>query len=217
MVPAFAMLTVTKSVRKKIMKTSITLLTLALMGTIAIANAQERLSTDQAKRYAELTRQSPSLLKNAPLKFEADLDQPVAVAMEDLGGLVIPRVDLSEGSEADVGVEPVAIGEMWLYNLTLEQNGWGISENKLDVISLKTEEGRVKVPRCVLGVNKPDGKTPVLLVYGKSEKPLLKLPLTKIQKTSSSPLDLSATDQGKVTLSILGEYQATFSVTELFL
>lgn len=199
------------------MKTSITLLALALSGMILTTHAQERLTSSQAKQYAQLTRQSPDLLQNAFLPFEVDLEQSVALAMDDLGGLVIPRVDLSEGSESDVGVEPVGIGEMWLYNLTLEQNGWAVSESKLDVIPLDVEDGRVRVPRCLLGVSKPDGKAPVLLVYGKGEDPLLTLPLSKAQRASSNPLDLSASDDGKVTLSILGEYQATFSVTELFL
>ena len=211
------MMTATKTVNPKMMKTSKTLLTLALLGTLTIANAQERLSSSEAKHYAQLTRQNPSLLANAPLYVEADLDQSVAIAKDDLGGLLIPRIDLSEGSESDVGTEPIAIGELWLRNLTLEKNGWGISPSQLNVVALRTEDGRVRAPRCILAVSKTDDNKPVLMIYGKGEQPLLTLPLSKVRKNSSNPLDMSASDDGKVNLCINGQYQASFSVSELFL
>lgn len=216
-VPTLVMMTATKTVKPKMMKTSKTLLTLALLGTLTISNAQERLSSSEAKHYAQLTRQNPNLLANAPLYVEVDLNQSVALAKDDLGGLLIPRIDLSEGSESDVGTEPIAVGELWLYNLTLEQNGWGISQSQLNVVPLNTDEGRVKVPRCILAVSKPEGEKPVLMIYGKAEQPMLILPLSKVRKNSSNPLDMSASDDGKVNLCILGQYQASFSVSELFL
>lgn len=215
--PTFAIVTAAKPVVTKIMKTSMTLLTLALLGITTIANAQERLSSNEAKRYAQLTRQNPNLLANAPLYVEADLEKAVALAKDDFGGLLIPVERLSEGTESDVGTEPVAIGELWLYNLTLEKNGWGISQSQLNVVPVNTEEDRIKVPRCILAVSKPDGKKPVLMVYGKDQHPLLTLPLSKVQKNPSNPLDMSASDDGMVNLCILGQYQARFSVAELFL
>ncbi|MDC0325339.1 hypothetical protein OAM01_01115 [bacterium] len=192
-------------------------MSLALVGLLTIANAQERIETSKAKEYAQLTRQNPELLKTAPFHFEADLDQPVGLSNNDFGGLIIPRARLSEGTKADVGSEPVAIGEIWLYNLTLEEDGWAVSENNLDIVSINTEEGSVKIPRCVLGVKKRDGKSPVLMLFGKTQNPLVTVPLTKIQKKQSNPLDMSASENGKVTLSILGKYQATFNVAELYL
>jgi hypothetical protein len=199
------------------MKTSKILLTLTLLGTLTVANAQERLTSSEAKHYAQLTRQNPILLANAPLHVEADLEKAVAIAMDDLGGLLIPRIDLSEGSESDVGTEPIAIGELWLRNLTLEKNGWGISSSQLNVVIVNTEEGRVRAPRCILAVSKTDDNKPVLMIYGKSEQPLLTLPLSKVQKHQAKPLDMVASDDGKVDLCINGQYQASFAVAELYL
>lgn len=199
------------------MKISIMTISLALVGLLTIANAQERIEVSKAKEYAQLTRQNPELLKTAPLYFEADLDQPVGLANNDFGGLVIPRADLAEGSEADVGREPVAIGEIWLYNLTLDKDGWPVSENNLDIVTLNTNEGIAKFPRCILGVKKTGANSPVLMVFGKTQKPLLTVPLTKIHKNQSVPLDMSASEDGRVTLSISGKYQASFKVAELYL
>jgi len=139
------------------------------------------------------------------------------LSVDDLGGLLIPRIDLSEGSESDVGTEPIAIGELWLRNLTLEKNGWGISSSQLNVVMVNTEEGRVRAPRCILAVSKTDDNKPVLMIYGKSEQPLLTLPLSKVQKHQAKPLDMVASDDGKVDLCINGQYQASFSVAELYL
>ena len=216
-VPTFAIVTVAKPVFTKTMKTSITLLTLALLGITTITNAQERLSSGEANRIAQLTRQNPNLLSNAPLYVEADLEQSVALAKDDFGGLLIPIEGLSEGTESDVGTEPVAIGELWLRNLTLEKNGWGISSSQLNVVTVNTEEGRVRAPRCILAVSKTDDNKPVLMIYGKNEQPLLTLPLSKVQKNQTKPLDMSASDDGKVDLCINGQYQASFSVAELYL
>ena len=216
-VPTLALVTVTKPVALRIMKTSITLLTLALLGITATANAQERLTPSEAKHYAQLTRQNPNLLANAPLHVEADLEQAVALAKDDLGGLLIPIERLSEGTEADVGTEPVAIGELWLYNLTLEKNGWGISRSQLNVVPVNTDEGRIHAPRCILAVRKTEANKPVLMVYGKDLHPLLTLPLSKVEKNQSSPLDMSATGEGVINVCILGQYQASFTVAELFL
>lgn len=199
------------------MKKSIVLLSLAIMGTVTFTNAQERLDINQAKKYAQLTRQNPELLKIAPLQFEADLTRPVALTNEDFGGLLIPRVKLSEGSESDVGAQPVGIGELWLYNLTVEKNGWPVYEHELNVVTLDTDEGKVKVPRYILGVSNPAEGKPVLMVYGKTKKPLLTVPLTRIQSSQANPLDMTATKDGKVTVSILGQYQGHFYVSELFL
>ena len=199
------------------MKISKIKLTLALMGLLTSASAQERMDLSKAKHYAQITRQNTEQFKHAPLSFEADIEQPVALANDSFGGLLIPRARLSEGSSEDVGTEPVAIGELWLYNLTLERNGWPMREHTLDIIPLNTEEGRVRIPRCVLAVSKPSGKPPLLMVYGKSNTPLCTVNLTEREPFQEMPLDMSADESGNATVHILGKYHARFKVAELYL
>ena len=198
------------------MKISIISLSLALVGLLTTANAQERLELDKAKQYAQLTRQKPEALKSAPLQFKADLEHPVALSSEGYGGLLIPRAHLSEISEDEFGAEATAIGELWFFNLAPEQNGWAAAENKLDIVSLNTDDGVVKFPRCVLGVRTTENQSPVLMVYGKDKKPLLTVPILESSYAKANALDMTATADGEVTLS-MGKYTASFKVAELIL
>ena len=57
-----------------------------------------------------------------------------------------------------------------------------------------------------------------LLVFGKDQEPVVKVPLKTMDAKQDVPIDLSAereSDSGKVTLNILGKYTATVSVTQL--
>jgi hypothetical protein len=71
------------------MKISKIKLTLALMGLFTSASAQERMDLSKAKHYAQITRQNTEQFKHAPLSFEADIEQPVALANDSFGGLVM--------------------------------------------------------------------------------------------------------------------------------
>jgi hypothetical protein len=59
-----------------------------------------------------------------------------------------------------------------------------------------------------------------LLVYGIAKEPLLATPLKDIDVKQGSPVDMSAQrgdDSGRITLNILGKYEASIQVTELLL
>lgn len=191
-------------------------LSLALMGLLATATAQERLELPKAKQYAQLTRQNPKALKNAAFQFKADLEHPVGLFSEDFGGLLIPRVGVANLTEYDFGDATTAIGELWLYNLAPEQNGWATAESKLDVVSLNSEQGKVKIPRCILAVSQSGDEAPVLKVYSKGKKALFTVPITELSNAKANTLNMTATEDGQVTLS-MGKYQASFRVAELIL
>lgn len=191
-------------------------LTLALTGLLATANAQERLAPEKAKHYAQLTRQKPEALKGAALQFKADLEHPIALANGDHGGLLIPRAGLADLTPSDYSATPTAIGELWLYNLTLQKDGVAVPEAKLNVVPLKSNQGEVKIPRCILAVSLTSDDTPVLQVYGKDKTPVLTVPIRETGFSSSDALNMTATADGEVTLS-KGGYTATFQVDELFI
>jgi len=200
----------------KTMRITTLSLSLALMGLLTTANAQERLELPKAKQYAQLTRQNPKALKKSVLPLKVDLEHPIALFNENYGGLLIPRAGLSDLSPEDFGDATTAIGELWFYNLAPEQNGWATAESKLDIVSLNSEKGHVKVPRCILAVSQSGDDAPVLKVYSKGKKPLFTVPITELSKTGANTLDMTATEDGQVTLS-MGNYQASFRVAELIL
>lgn len=72
--------------------------------------------------------------------------------------------------------------------------------------------------QCALGVRRNGPDALELLVFGKDKEPLLKVPLKKIEAQQEPPIDMSAErtgDEGRITLRILGKYEAGFLVTEL--
>ena len=98
------------------------------------------------------------------------------------------------------------------------RDGTAVAKDSLRLVTVRAEGEEVTAPQCALAVRRNAGGKLELLVFGKSKEPILTLPLKSIDATQSSPLDLSAErdgDAGKVTLKILGKYQATLSVTEL--
>ena len=57
-----------------------------------------------------------------------------------------------------------------------------------------------------------------LVIYGKGKEPLLRVPMTKAARTQSLPIEFTSereSDSGRVTLRFVGQYEATFFLTEL--
>ena len=96
-----------------------------------------------------------------------------------------------------------------------------MSAEKLRVATVKTQDGEeFKVPQCVLGVQRDSAGKLELLVFGKDKNPVLKALLKESEARQETPLEMDAergNDGAKVSLKILGKYEAKFDVTELML
>jgi hypothetical protein len=201
------------------MKRIVLTLTLTLLAGLQLASAQERLSREDALRYAKLAGADTQQLKDTPIPTSVDLTQPVAMRDGEFGGMVLPQAKLSAETIAKTGEKPVAIGQLWLLGLTPMHNGEGVAEDKLRIATVKTPEGdEIKVPQCALGVRRTAGGELELLVFGKDKEPLLKLAMKKIDAKQDAPLDMDAErsdESGQITLKLLGQYEAKFKVTQL--
>ncbi|KAB2654758.1 MAG: hypothetical protein DVB31_16420 [Verrucomicrobia bacterium] len=72
--------------------------------------------------------------------------------------------------------------------------------------------------QCALAVRRSAAGTLELLVYGKDKEPVLKTPLKRVESTESLPVGIQAekTDRGgRIRLTLLGIYEATFMVLPL--
>lgn len=194
-----------------------TLLLLTLATALTQACAQEVLSREETKRYAELTHRDPKLLEKAPLKITADLDKAIAAREGEHAGMIVPDCGLTAEALGKIDKDVLPVGEIWLYRLGPMNDGRLIAEEKLNIITVKNDSDSAKVPLCVTGIRKKDDKLE-LLVYGKSKEPLLTLPLKAIDAKQQMPLEMEAEqggNSGTVTLKILGKYKTSFEVTEL--
>jgi hypothetical protein len=195
------------------------ILTIAVLATTQFIAAQERLPREEALKYAAAVTADAKQLKNTPLAAQPDVNKPVALREGDYGGLVLPQLNLSaEHLTATQGAAPV--GLLWLHNLAPMKHGEVVGPSQLHLVSVYADGGYATVPQCALGIRRAGDGGLEMLVFGKSPEPLLAVPLKPVNTTQQLPLELTAErdyDSARITVTILGKYQATFSVTELIL
>ena len=157
-------------------------------------------------------------LSGTPIPTDVDPEQPVAIRDGEFGGMVLPQKNLKAESLAKANDQIVPIGQLWLLKLGPMKDGAAISRDKLRLATIKHDGDETTVPQCALGVRKASTGTLELLVFGKDKEPILKLPMKSIEGGSGPALDVSAErdgDEGKITLKLLGKYEAKLRVTEL--
>jgi len=195
------------------------LVSVFLLTVLGSLSAQERLSTEEALRYARLAGADAQQLAGTPIATRVDLAQPVALHDGDYGGMVLPQAGLTAESLAQAGDQVLPVGQLWLLRLTVMKDGEGVPADKLRVATVKTRDGNeVKVPQCALGVQRSKAGALELLIFGKDKTPILTAPLKPIETKQEMPLDMDAvreSESAQITLKILGRYEARFRVTEL--
>jgi hypothetical protein len=190
-----------------------------ILGTLTFATAQERLSLNEALVYAKAVSADSNQLKGTPIPTDVDIQKPAAVREGDYGGMVLPQKSLTADSLSQAGKDQIMpLGQLWLHKLTPMADGEAVPSSKLRLVTVYADGTETTVPQCVLGLRKNASGALELLVFGKGKEPLLTTPLKAVETKQDLPIDLDGErdyDSGKVTLKILGKYQASFRVTEL--
>jgi hypothetical protein len=195
-----------------------TLVILTLLTTLLLVSAQEKLSREEALKYASAVSADAKQLSGTPIKTDVDPQLPVAIQDGEFGGMVLPQKGLKVSDLAAAKEAIVPIGQMWLLKLTPMRNGEAIPSEKLRLATIQADGEEATVPQCALGVRRKNANALELVVFGKDKEPILTAPIKAISAQQDSPIDLSAerdSDSGQVTLKILGKYEASFAVTEL--
>lgn len=191
---------------------------LTLVVSHQLVSAQEKLSREEALYYARAVAPHATRVQGPPLATDVDLTRPVAMREDDYGGLVLPRKGLTVETLAAAGETPVPVGQLWLHRLAPVRQGEAVPRSALRMVTVRHHGDEAVVPQCILAVRRTAAGTLELLVYGKGGEPLLNVPLRSVETSASEPIDLAAVregDFGRLTLKLLGRYQATLSVTEL--
>ncbi len=194
------------------------LIAVTLLTTLQFASAQEKLSLEQSLPYAKAVSADAKQLNGTPIATDVDAQQPVVVKDADYGGMVLPQKNLKVDAIAKAGETAVPIGQLWLKKLTPMRDGEAIGRDSLRLATVQADGMEVTAPQCALAVRRKAGGDLELLVYGKGKDPVLTVALKPLDAKQTTPLDLTAEregDVGNLTLTILGKYQAKFSVTEL--
>ena len=181
------------------------------------ALAQEPVPRADAVKYAAVVNFDLDKLADTPIPTDGDIKRPFAMKADKHGAMVVPEVKLSAATLANAGRDVLPIGQLWFASLVPMKNGQAVANDQLKMVTAQYEGREFTVPICVLGVRKTAGDGLELLIYGKGKEPLLSLPLTKSAREQKWPLEFDAEREGdssgRLTLSIVGKYQASFQVT----
>jgi len=192
---------------------------IALLSALSVGFAQERLPREEALKYAAIVSADSKQLNGTPIPTDVDTQKPVALREDDYAGMVLPQKNLNAETLAKAGKEDVVpIGQLWLHKLAPMCDGEPVSASKLRLVTVSAGGTEATVPQCALGVRRNAQGAMEMVVFGKGKQPILAVPLKSIEAKQESPLDLAAerdSDSGRITVKILGKYQATFHVTEL--
>jgi hypothetical protein len=207
------------NMKKNVKTMKRTIFVAALLGALQLVGAQERLSQDEALQYAKAVSKDAKQLQGTPIATDVDAQKPVALREGEFGGMVLPQKELDAEKISKAGKDEVTpIGQLWLLKLTPMRDGEAVSSSKLRLATVEAEGTEVTVPQCALGVRRNKDGALELLVFGKNKEPILSAPMKAIDSKQELPIDISAereSDSGRLTVKILGKYQATFQVTAL--
>jgi hypothetical protein len=194
------------------------LIALTLITSLSLASAQDKLSREDALKYAFLAAADLKQLQGTPIPTDVDLKQPVAVQDGEFGGLVLPEAKLTADAIGKAGEQIVPVGQVWLLKLTPMKNGEAVGADKLRLAKVSHEGNEVQVPQCTLGVRRTSAGALELVVLGKTTTPILTVPLKAIDGKEQPGIDLVAerdSEAGHITLTIVGKYQGKIDVTQL--
>ncbi len=189
----------------------------ALLAGLSSASAQERLSREEALKFAFIVSLDLKQLQGTPIPSDPDIKRPVVFRDGDYGCLLLPETKLTAEVLGKAGKEPLLIGQLWLRKLAPMLEGKPVDVARLRMAKVKNEEGSATVPQCALAVRRDGGGNLELLVFGKDMEPVLRAPIKAVTGSKEYPIDMSAEkkdDGGLITLNILGKYETSFMVTD---
>ena len=195
-----------------------TLIAAVLLTGLVAVQAQERLSREEALKYAFFTSVDLKEMLQTPIPTDPDVKRPVAMRDgEQHGGMILPEAKLSADTFANAGKEVTSVGQLWLVKLAPMNQGEAVSKAKLRTVRVRAGDQEADAACCALGVRKDADRGLELLIYGKDKEPLTRVPIKSISGQQDDPIDLSCErqdDKALVTLKFLGKHAATFAVTE---
>lgn len=191
--------------------------TVVAVSALNLSQAQERISKDEASRYANLVGEAQKSLKDAPIATEVDVTRPVALRDGEYGAMVLPDKRLAADALAKVGTDVLPLGQLWLHKLAPLVDGAVVPNSKLKTISPSGGELTASTVPCLfLGVRK-SGDNLELVIYGKAKEPIQTAKFKAISLTQELPIELDATrenDGGLLKIRVLGKFEAEFKVTD---
>lgn len=190
-----------------------------LLLPVSLALAVDVIPREDTLKVAFVIAADLKRLQDTPIPTEVDLKYAVALREGDHGALLLPEAKLDAKQIAKPGKEILPLGQMWLRKLTVMRSGEPAGHAKLRLVPITYRDQENTAAVFTLGVRTGDNGAPELVLLSKDKTPLATAPLKKIEAKQQFPLEADAVEEGgasaRVTLKILGQYEAEFQVAEL--
>lgn len=201
------------------------LLLLALCAAL-LAQAQEPtpLTAEELTKATALLMDANTRLGELPLKFELAPDQATAFKAGDAGALLIPdkRLKNERPAKGDKAAkkkakgEATPVGQLWTSKLSPKDKDAVLPNDKLRLTKVTAGEKELELAVFALGIEHAAKREFTLVLYGKGNQPVLRVPLTVEKNPGAAPVVLSARktgeESGVLELKLLGHFKAELPV-----
>jgi hypothetical protein len=162
-------------------------------------------------------------LEKLPFRIDPDPQKGNGFHVPDkLGALVVPVKGLAESEElaATFKTDPGApVAYLFLYRLAPLVDGKRVDANRVYQVKIDDAQGVMReVGALLLAVRQPAADDYRLHVYGPGPKPLIDAKFAAGQSTGPTPVSIEIKDvneaarEGRIVVTVFGQYQASFPV-----
>lgn len=131
-----------------------TIIAASLLTGLLAVQAQERLSREEALKYAFFTSVDLNEMLKTPIPTDPDVKRPVAMKDADHGGMVLPEAKLSADTFANAGKKVKSVGQLWLVKLAPMNEEVVVSKAKLRTVHVRAGDQETDAVCCALCVCK---------------------------------------------------------------
>ena len=195
------------------------LLLVAALFTATALHAQDPqpLPAEELAKATALLMDASSRLGALPLKFDLAPEQAAGLKAGEAGLLLIPdkRLKAEMGDQPEpkkASSEILPVGQLWTKNLAPKVKDAPLPNDKLRLTKITAGDKELEHAVFALGLEKTGKGEFQLVLYGKGEQPVLRVPLTLEKNPGAAPVVLSARktgdESGVLELKLLGRFKA---------
>lgn len=178
---------------------------LALVLTANLSPAQ---SPEEAAFWAQQITKSAGKLKNVAFRTPLDLHASVLFKQDETAALIMPAQGLNRERIKQSGTKPVPLGVLWFLGVKPSTRKHApFAADKLQTATINSN-GQHRLHGVLLAIRQ-NGEHKELLVFGRGQQPLLKIPVTEMPLHQRRHIDMLASgkdERGFLTLHLFGAF-----------
>ncbi|MGB0582737.1 MAG: hypothetical protein ACPGVU_23880 [Limisphaerales bacterium] len=150
---------------------------------------------NEAVYWAQQISKNAGELKDVAFQTPLDLHRSILFKQDDTAALIMPAVGVNDIQLKTAGTKPVPLGIVWFLGAkptTIKHAAF--ADEKLQLATIQSN-GERRLRGVLLAVRQ-NGDRMELLVFGRGQQPLIKIPMAERLLHQRSPIDILATSKG---------------------